>query len=179
MRKSVLVIAALLGVAAAAWAIFAALGAGREVQESLPPVTQNLDVTIGDQTFTLVDGVAVKESAPGSASSRTVRVLDEAVDGDFTGDGKPDAALVISDDPGGSGTFYYAVLAVNDGRSWRATNALPLGDRIKPESIDFVGGRFVYRYLERKPGEAMADAPTVEKVLPIRFDATSGRISAG
>ena len=85
---------------------------------------------------------------------------------------------VLADDPGGSGTFYYAVLAIDDGGAWRATNALPLGDRIQPEKIQFTDGRFVYHFLERKPDEPMAAAPTVENSVPVRLDPATGRISA-
>ena len=96
----------------------------------------------------------------------------------MSGDGKPDTALLIADDPGGSGTFYYAVLAVDQGGSWRATNALPLGDRIKPQNIQYADGQFVYRFLERKPDEPMSATPTVENTVPVRLDAASGKISA-
>ena len=145
---------------------------GHSGQLDLPPVTQKLAVTLGDQSFTLVDGVAER-------SGETVRAVgDPVIGGDITGDGRPEAALLLTDDPGGSGTFYYAVLALSGTDSWRATNALPLGDRIEPQGIDFADGHFVYRFLERRPGEPMSEPPSVPRTVVIGFDRSSERISA-
>ena len=145
---------------------------------NLPPVTDNLPVTIGSQSFTLINGVAEKRAAPGSSAVDTVRAIgDPVIGGDITGDGKPEAALLLADDPGGSGTFYYAVLALSGTDSWRTTNALPLGDRIEPGAIDFAGGHFIYRFLERPPGEPMSEPPTVPRTVVIVFDKSEGRIS--
>ncbi len=178
MKRPALLIAALAAVAIAAGVIFAVLRVSQDAAEVQSPPAQNLAVTIGDQTFTLVNGTASRPAAPGSAGVETVRVVGEAINGDVDGDGKPEAALLLADDPGGSGTFYYAVLAVNDGNAWRATNTLPLGDRITPQGIEYSGGQFVYRFMERKPDEPTAAEPSVLNTVPIRFDAATGRISA-
>lgn len=174
MKKPTLIIAALIGAAVAIGIVSALVRSGGQSTGQGP--ADNLAVAIGDQSFTLVNGVAEKEIAPGSRE--TVRVVGEPVRGDVTGDGKADAALLLAVDPGGSGTFYYAALAINDGGAWRATNVLPLGDRIKPEKIQYADGQFVYRFLERKRDEPMAATPTVENTVPIRLDAATGRISA-
>lgn len=166
----------MLGVAVLAVALTACSDGGGL---DLPPVTRNLPVTLGDQSFTLVDGIAEKPAAAGSAATETVRAVgDPVIGGDVTGDGKPEAALLLTDDPGGSGTFYYAVLALSGTDSWRATNALPLGDRIEPQGIDFADGHFVYRFLERRPGEPMSEPPSVPRTVVIGFDRSTGRISA-
>lgn len=146
--------------------------------QAVPSAAQHLIVTIDQQTFDLRDGVAKLPAAPGSASKNTLRVVGALVPGDINGDGKLDTALLLANEPGGSGTFYYAVVAVNDGGGYRASNALPLGDRIKPQGIDFTDGRFVYRFLERKPGEPMAAEPTVARKVVVRFDTTTNEISA-
>jgi hypothetical protein len=143
-----------------------------------PAEVKNITVTLEGDTVTLTDGIAKKPAAPGSAAQNTVRIVGEPVMGDATGDGKADAALLLENDPGGSGTFYYAVLAVDDNGSYRATNAVALGDRIASRGVEFTDGRFVYRYLERKPGEPLAAAPSVEKRTEISVDAASNRISA-
>jgi len=143
-----------------------------------PASAENLTVTIDQEKFVMKDGVAERNAAPGSAAKNTLRVVGQPVTGDVNGDDKPDTALLLRNEPGGSGTFYYAVLAVNDGGSYRASNVLALGDRIVPKSIDFSDGRFVYRFLERKPGEPMAAEPTVEQKVYVQFDPATQRISA-
>jgi hypothetical protein len=139
----------------------------------------NLVVTIEDRTFTMSNGFAARQAVPGSATQDTIRVIGEPALGDVDRDGHRDAALLIENDPGGSGRFYYAVLAVNESGSFRATNALLLGDRIAPLTVDFLDWRFVYNYLDRRSGESMTTPPSVVKSLWIRFDRASGVISAG
>ncbi len=139
----------------------------------------NLVVTIGDRSFTMTNGLASAEITPDSATPNTVRVIGEPAVGDVNRDGRPDAALLIESDSGGGGNFFYAVLAVNESGSYRATNALLLGDRIAPITVDFLDGRFVYNYDDRVPGEPVSARPSVQKSLWIRFDQESGDISAG
>lgn len=137
-----------------------------------------LTITIENQNFTMTDGVGALDAAPDSAIKNTVRIFGDPVEGDIDGDGNVDVALMIQNDPGGSGVFYYAVVAINDGGSYRASNALPLGDRIEPQSIQFRDQRFVYNYAVRKPGEAMDVRPSVERNESIRLDPATGLISA-
>jgi hypothetical protein len=139
---------------------------------------KNITVTIDKQDFALKDGVAELPAAPGSATTNTLRVVGDPVSGDANGDGRPDAALLLANDPGGSGTFYYAVLAVDDDGSFHATNAVALGDRIKPESVTFSDGSFLYSILERKPGESMDADPRLPRTVSVRLDPASGRIDA-
>ena len=171
-----LLVAALAAVAVLIFVMRSSLD--RQVPQANPSSAENLTVTIDQQTFVMKDGVAEQDAAPGSAARNTLRVVGEPVTGDADGDGKPDTAMLLQNSPGGSGTFYYAVLAVNDGAGYHASNVLPLGDRIIPKTIDFTDGRFVYRFLERKPDEPMAAEPTVEKTVVVQFDPASDRISA-
>ncbi len=151
----------------------------KTTEQTAPAAVKNITVTLDDQSFTLEDGAAEKEAAPGSVSKNVVRIVGEPAVGDATGDGKPDSALLIENDPGGSGTFYYAVLAVNRDGSYRATNAVALGDRIVPEDIEFTEGHFVYRFLERKPGEPMAAEPSAQTRVVINVDPATDKISVG
>ena len=146
---------------------------------SVPAAARNVTVNLDGQSFSLRDGVAVQPAAPGSATTNTVRIVGEPAVGDATGEGEQDVALLIANDPGGSGTFYYAVLAVNHGGAYQATNAVPLGDRIVPKGIDFTNGHFVYRFLDRESGESMAAEPTVDEHVKVNFDPVTNRISVG
>lgn len=179
VKKLIVVAVAILGAAIAAVVI---AGVYRfnftDGGDLLPTGVKNLAVTIDGQTFALTNGVAEMPGAPGSAATNTVRLVGEPVTGDATGDGSQDAALLVEHDPGGSGTFYYAVVAVDDAGSYRASNALSLGDRIEPHTVEFTDGRFAYSYAERKPGESMADRPSVERRVWITIDKTTGLISA-
>lgn len=141
----------------------------RITPETNASAVQNLVVSIDGQTFTIKDGRAEPDD---------LHVVGEPVSGADSGDGKPDAALLLRHNPGGSGDFYYAVIAVDDGTGYHATNTLLLGDRIRPTTITVDADRFVYHFLDRKPDEPMAAKPTVERSVTVGFDPSTGRISA-
>lgn len=184
MRKALLVSVAVLGVIVGAVAIagfirFNFTNGGDVVSDrKSSPEISDLTITIDTQEFDMSDGVAVIPPSQGSATANTLRLIGVPVMGDSDGDGNPDAALLVQHDPGGSGTFYYAVVAINDGGSYRASNALLLGDRIEPRAVEFAGGRFVYTYAERKPGDAMSERGTVEKSVAVTVDNSTGAISS-
>lgn len=179
MKKPMLIgiIAAIAALGLLLAAMRFALDAGRgQGPQGNPEAAKNLTIMIDDEAFALSDGFAETEAAPGSAARNTVRIVGEPVTGDVTGDGNLDEAILVRNEPGGSGTFYYAIVAVNEGSSYRASNALPLGDRIEPQKVEFVDHRFVYHFLERKADEPMADAPTVQRTVSVTYDPVSGAI---
>ncbi len=194
MRKALLVSVAVIGVIVGAVAIagfirfnFTSGGDVVSDRKSSPEIS-DLTITIDTQEFAMSDGVAVIPPSQGSETANTLRLIGAPVMGDSDvgdsdvgdsdGDGNPDAALLVQHDPGGSGTFYYAVVAINDGGSYRASNALLLGDRIEPRAVEFADGRFVYTYAERKPGDSMSERGTVEKSVTVTVDNSAGAISS-
>ena len=194
MRKALLVSVTVLGVIVGAVAIagfirfnFTSGGDVVSDRKSSPEIS-DLTITIGTQEFAMSDGVAVIPPSQGSETANTLRLIGAPVMGDSDvgdsdvgdsdGDGNPDAALLVQHDPGGSGTFYYAVVAINDGGSYRASNALLLGDRIEPRAVEFADGRFVYTYVERKPGDSMSERGTVEESVTVTVDNSAGAISS-
>lgn len=181
LKKSLLV-AGVIGAIALAGAIRAgftdSIGELGVVPQTSTGV-MNLVVKIDDRTFSMSNGVGVRASAPGAAVADTIRVIGEPALGDVNRDGRRDAAMLIQNEPGGSGSFYFAVLAVGEADSYHATNALLMGDRIAPLTVDCLDGAFVYNYLDRQPGEPMTARPTVQKSLWIKFDRASNSISGG
>jgi len=79
------------------------------------------------------------------------------------GDGDADAVLLLTQDPGGSGTFYYIAVAVNQNGGYRGTHAVLLGDRIAPQNITVRNGLITATYADRRQEEPMAVLPSVAK----------------
>jgi hypothetical protein len=104
-------------------------------------------------------GEASWRAAPGSATRVRTRAFGTPVRGDLDGDGDEDAALWLTQTPGGSGTFYYVAAALNEGRGYRGSVAVWVGDRIAPQALEIRNGVITANYADRGPGQAMALPP--------------------
>lgn len=146
------------------------------------PDVKNISYLVGNEGFGLINGRAEKPIA-NSTTKNTLTMFGEPVYGDLNSDGKQDAAVLLVNEPGGSGTFYYAVLAINISSSiyhepnYQATNALLLGDRIAPQTVEIHVGQAVYNYADRNANEPMTVQPSVGKSFYIQYDKNSGQIS--
>lgn len=122
---------------------------------------KNATYVIDGQPITLVDGEYATSSAPGSASQTITKYFGNEVTGDLNGDGMPDIAFLLTQNTGGSGTFYYVVVALATSTGYEGTNAIFLGDRIAPQTTEIHNGELVVNYADRKPGDPMTAAPSV------------------
>ncbi len=140
------------------WAFFRG-----ECQPGQTPAATPKDATyqIEGNPVTLVKGLSEVEAAPGSASKTVTRYFGNEATGDLDGDGRPDVALLLTQESGGSGTFFYAVAALQTEGGYAGTNAIFLGDRIAPQPTTIQNGTIVVNYAERKPGEPFTTAPSV------------------
>ena len=120
--------------------------------------------------MTLVDGVYEVEAAPGSASKIVTRYFGNEARGDLNADGVEDVVFLLTQDTGGSGTFFYLVGAIKEGDGYRGTQAVLIGDRIAPQTTNFEDGLVVVNYAERVPGEPMSAQPSVGKSLYLKYD---------
>ena len=131
---------------------------------------KNISYTIDGETFSLIEGKASKEIASGSATKNTFTLFEEPVYGVF-GEGKTiGAAVLLVNTTGGSGTFYYAALAVASGTSYVSTNVILLGDRIAPQTITVKNDTALYTYATRKDDETMSSTPSVGVSTNIYYD---------
>ena len=110
----------------------------------------------------LKDGVFEESLAPGSATKTKIRLGKEQALGDVNGDGAEDAAVTLVVDPGGSGTFTYLALVINEKGTAKPLATVLLGDRITVKSLAIQSGSVVVTMLTRKPDEPMSAEPTVE-----------------
>jgi len=110
----------------------------------------------------LEDGVFEESAAPDSATKTKFWLGDVQALGDVNGDGAEDALVILVVDPGGSGTFTYLTLVVNEEGTAKPLAAVLLGDRVVVKSLALESGNVVVSLLTRKPDEPMSAEPMVE-----------------
>jgi len=119
---------------------------------------------INGQSVVLKNGVSEIEVAPGSASKIITRYFGNDIEVDLNGDGIKDRVFLITQEAGGSGTFFYVVARVNTSNGGVGSDAVFLGDRIAPQSTNMGKGSIVVvNYADRKPDEAFTVQPSVGK----------------
>jgi len=124
-----------------------------------------------DQTVTLADGRFEGEPAEAGATSRPVVTLlpEPRVYGDLDGDGRPDSAVLLAAESGGSGTFVYmAVVAVEDGRPVNLATT-QLGDRVQVKELRLEEGQIAVTLLTQGPEDPMC-CPTQEETRVYRVE---------
>lgn len=110
----------------------------------------------------LVDGVR-------TLLTGTTAYFGNAAMGDVNGDGVIDTALLFTQQPGGSGTFYYVAVALHAGNGWVGTNAVLLGDRIAPQTTQIRNGTILVNYAVRRPGEPFTTPPSVGTTMRLHI----------
>ena len=129
-----------------------------------PPIStitfdpQNATYVIENVAVTLING---KAESNNQNTKTTTKIFGDPTIGDLNGDAKNDAAIMITQDMGGSGTFYYVAAAINTNSGARGTNAVFLGDRIAPQNIEIKNSQIIANYADRNPGQAMSTEPSL------------------
>jgi hypothetical protein len=139
---------------------------------------KDAEFMIDGKRVKLTNGVAQTEAAPGSASKVTTRYFGNEVKTDLNGDGREDVAFILTQEGGGSGTFYYAVAALKTDRGYVGSDGYLLGDRIAPQSTNMSQNPkqkqvVVFNYAERAVGEPMTVQPSVGKSAYLKLDPTT------
>lgn len=126
---------------------------------------------INGQLVTLNDGVAESLLVPGSVTKTITKYFGNEVTHDFDGDGREDTAFLLTQETGGSGTFFYVVVALNKADGYVGSEGLFLGDRIAPQPTNMGNGNvIVVNYAERKTGEPFTTRPSVGKSIWLLLD---------
>lgn len=172
MKKILISVFALAVVLMAVLILFKA----QKEQTVQAPNTLDTAFVIDGKEFALKDGKAESVIDPDAASVSKLTVFGSPAYGDLDADGDQDAALLLQYEVGGSGTFYYAALALLDGAEYKGSGTMFLGDRIAPQTIEIREGRAVYSFADRNAGEPMSAQPSVGKSVWVHYDAERNEI---
>jgi hypothetical protein len=128
-----------------------------EVVALVNPLDATYGLAGGD--VTLSGGSSSVPAAPGSATQILTELTVRQSYSYLDSDGIADAATVITQQPGGSGTFSY--LSVVPSGSPGPAPTVFLGDRVLVQRLAAGNGRIAVTYLDRPEGVPFAAAPTV------------------
>ena len=143
----------------------------KEKQDVADRGYKNAEYIIDGQKVRLVNGVAEREIVPGSASKVITRYFGNEVHKDLDGDGREDVAFLLTQETGGSGTFFYVVAALSTEAGYVGSQGFLLGDRIAPQSTESgVGKQIVVNYADRKAGEPFTTRPSEGKNFRLMLD---------
>lgn len=137
------------------------VGFGCAPTEPVKITVENATYQIDGRPVALANGKMESVTVKGAVTKTVTRLFGAPVYGDLDGDGDQDAAVLIEQDMGGSGTFYYAAAATNAEDSYQGTNAILLGDRVAPQTIEIHGNTIVANYAQRGLGEPMTVPPSI------------------
>ena len=138
----------------------------------------NATYIIDGETVTLVEGLSETEIIPDSASKIITQYFGNELPIDLNNDNREDRVFILTQETGGTGTFFYVVAVLNTEKDWKGTHALFLGDRIAPQTIEVnknPNGNDVIavKYLDRGIDEPMSTQPSIEKTIWLQFDLES------
>jgi len=150
---------------------------------AVPPVTKveqqtqiqykNSSYRIEGSDVQLSNGYAETEATPGSLSKITTRYFGNEAIGDLNGDGVADVAFLLTQETGGSGTFFYLVAALKTQAGYQGSEAYFLGDRIAPQTTEYKDGVITVNYADRKEGVSFAEQPTEGKSIRLSLSTST------
>jgi hypothetical protein len=131
---------------------------------------KNSSFIIDKANMTLKNGISQTDIASSSALKITTKYFGNEAYGDLNGDGLEDTAYLITQDTGGSGLFYYVVVALKTSTGYKTTNAFFIGDRIAPQSTEIHSDskELYVNFAERKPGELFTTQPSQGATLYLK-----------
>jgi hypothetical protein len=136
---------------------------------------KNAEYVIDGQKIKLIDGVSEVPTTPDSATKIVTRYFGNEVRHDLNDDGREDVVFLVTQNTGGSGTFYYVVAALNTADGYVGSDAVLLGDRIAPQTTEINEENrrvnvIIVNYADRKVGEPMTVQPNVGKSIWLKLD---------
>ncbi len=126
----------------------------------------------------LMNGVSEIAAGPDTSASIVTRYFGNELLLDLNDDGRQDVVFLLTQEQGGSGTFYYAVAALNLEAGYVGSDGYLLGDRIAPQSTVMSPNPrhknvVVINYADRALDEPMSASPSIGKSAYLKLDVQS------
>lgn len=138
--------------------------------EGLPQSEKDAAYVIEGQLVQLTKGIS-QQAIPDSSEIIETRYFGNEARGDLNGDGMADVAFLLTQQSGGTGTFFYVVAALGGKDGYRGSQAFFLGDRIAPQTTNIgEGGIVIVNYADRGQDEPMSAQPSVGKTARLMLN---------
>ena len=145
----------------------------KEKQSKFATDHKNAEYIIEGERVKLDKGIAETQDEVGSKI--ITRYFGNELKTDLDGDGLENVAFIVTQERGGSGTFFYAVAARNTEKGYIGSDGYLLGDRIAPQPTTLSPNPrhkyvVVFNYADRAPGEPMTAQPSLGKSAYLKLD---------
>lgn len=139
---------------------------------------KNISYQIEGQPVKLTAGVSEVPVAPGAPTNVVTKYFGNELRTDLNDDGLEDVVFILTQQPGGSGTFYYAVAALKTATGYVGSDGFLLGDRVAPQTTELSQNPrhkhvVVINYADRAADEPMTAEPSVGKSAYLKLDPVS------
>lgn len=159
------------------WPIYVSTSVRRLTEDSLLNATYPSEFTVHNLA-PLKDGV-YEEPVPDSVAKAVIEAQPETIAfGDLDADGVEDAAIVLLENGGGSGTFAVLYAVIDRNGLPIPVTPVELGDRIGINSVAIEDGQIVVEILTREPGVPMSGPPTVPETQTYQLSVTLEPVTA-
>jgi heat shock protein HslJ len=143
----------------------------QEIQRFAAKDHKNAEYVIDGRRVKLEEGISEVISGPGSTSKIVTRYFGNEVYKDLNDDGREDIVFLLTQETGGSGTFFYVAAAINTEAGYIGSQGLFLGDRIAPQNTESGPGKIIIiNYADRAHGEPLTMQPSIGKSIHLLLD---------
>ena len=172
MMKKIIVTLLSLGVVVGVFFAFNQYIYNKKQGDQKPALSpKDTTYVIEGRVIKLNNGFSEIESVLGSASKITTRYFGNEVVADLDKDGREDIVFLLTQETGGSGTFFYAVASLNKESGYEGSQGFLLGDRIAPQTTGKgENNSIIVNFAERGPGESFDVRPLFGKSIWLLFD---------
>lgn len=148
-----------------------------EVPKEVVSDPKNATYSIDGTAVTLTNGLSEVE-VPGAGARVVTRYFGNELYTDLNDDGREDVVFLLTQETGGSGTFFYAVAAINTEEGFIGSDGYLLGDRIAPQTTHerqdpTHKNVVVVNFADRYPDEPMTTRPSLGKSAYLKLDDTN------